>query len=119
MTGTAFLKLKTFDQFVFKTKTLINNSSGAIESGYRAASKVLTAIDPTSLRPDDRELLAKVHTRTGFPYEKSAWKVVTHRSLINELFVVRLSAGILIATNRNLIAYHLGRIVDYLHGRSY
>ena len=88
--------------------------SGAIESGYRAASEVLTALDPTSLTPDDRELLAKVHTKKGFPYEKSAWKVVTRRGLINGSFVVGLAAGIMIATNRSLIANHLGRIASYL-----
>jgi hypothetical protein len=88
--------------------------SGAIESGYRAASEVLTALDPTSLTQDDRELLAKVHSKKGFPYEKPVWKVVTRRGLLNGSFIVGLAAGLLIATNRSLIAIHLGRFASYL-----
>ena len=78
-------------------------------------------MDPNSLMPEDRELLAKVHTKKGFPYEKSAWnrKVVTRRGLLNGSFVVGLAAGILITINRGLFANHLGRIVSYLHGRGY
>jgi hypothetical protein len=88
--------------------------SGAIESGYRAASEVLTAMDPTSLTSDDRELLAAVHVKKGFPFEKSEWKPASRRRLINGTFIVGLAAGFLIATNRNAIANHIERIASYL-----
>jgi len=91
------------------------NSTGAIESGYRAASDVLSLLDPTSLTSEDRELIAKAHAKKGFPYEQPSWKVVTKRRYISWPFFLALAAGVFVAANHTLICDYLHRLVDYFH----
>ena len=91
--------------------------AGAIESGYRAASEILKEVDPTSLTPEDRELLAKAHPKKGFPSEKPSWKVVTKRRFINGGFFLGLAAGVLLAANQTLISGYFYRLIGFFHRR--
>ena len=98
-----------------KPKPIKKLLSGAIESGYRAASEVLKQMDPTSLTSEDQELLEKSHAKKGFPYENPSWKIVTKRRLLNGAFFLGLAAGSLLAVNQTLICDYLGKLVGYFH----
>ncbi len=78
--------------------------SGAVQAGNRAVAEVLSALDPTSLQEDDRQLIRRAHPTKKITVANRPHKLVPRWPRRNG-FILGLAFGILIMYRRqNLLS---------------